>query len=127
MYEFERRTSTETIRQPHFHLTDEVCEDTLVWVATVAVTVATKGKTGSTARATKAGTVTQGVGEGTEAVTGNWVTSGMSLVWLRGLWGCGMSVRAVIPGDASDAVASYPIADTNSDPLQGLHPLGLLV
>ena len=48
----------------------------------------------------------------------------MSLVWLRGWWGCGMSVRAVIPGDASDAVASHPIAGHELRSITGSPPLG---
>lgn len=78
MCEWEYYTVTQN--NPHLHITEEQCQDILVFVTTAAVAATTRGRSGAGAPGAAnqagagAGAATVAANEGAEAVGGNWAT-----------------------------------------------------
>ena len=79
------RHVTRTVHRAHIHVSNQQCQDTLVFVAAAAAAAATRGQSARTQ--TSATSVTAGAVEGSEAVAGNWVTRTIcswvpGIIWL---------------------------------------------
>ena len=78
------RYVTRTQHRHHIHVSDQQCQDALVFVAASAVAYLTRGRSGSTQANATGGTVV--AAEGSEAVAGNWVTRTICTYVPRIIW-----------------------------------------
>ena len=76
------RHVTHTVFRTHIHVSNQQCQDTLVFVAAAAAALATRGRSTPTQVNATGGTVV--VTEGSEAVAGNWVTRTIC-TWVPGI------------------------------------------